>query len=211
MNKTLLAIIAASVFCIFLIGVAVYYSSTGSNTSPQPGTVRTSSEGLAGLLTTSGLWSANTEQLGNRLDQIGLPRLSAEGTALHIHQHLDIVIEGKQVPVPTNIGISQSPTFISDIHVHDDSSIIHVESPSVRDFYLGQFFDVWGVNFSATAIGGYTTTGDKQLAVYSNGAKVTGDPRQLKLTPHQEIVIVYGTPDQVPTTIPSQYQFPSGD
>jgi hypothetical protein len=32
----------------------------------------------------------------------------------------------------------------SPLHTHDTSGIIHVESPTVRSFTLGEFVDLWG-------------------------------------------------------------------
>jgi hypothetical protein len=164
-------------------------------------------DGLPGLLTGPPPWSNNTDKLAERLRAIGLPQLSAEGSALHIHQHLDIYVNGQKVAVPQDIGIPSSQNYISPIHVHDTSGVIHVESPTVQTFYLGQVFDIWGVRFTTTELGGYTATSEKPLAVYVNGAKYTGDPRQIKLASHQEIAVVYG---DAPSTIPSTYQFPSG-
>lgn len=140
-----------------------------------------------------------------------MPALSAEGTTLHIHQHLDIFINGKQVSVPAGIGINQAAGSIADIHVHDSTGVIHVESPTVRTFTLGQFFDIWGVRFTKNAIGGYATSEEATLKVYSNGKLYEGDPRQLPLKAHQEIVIVYGTDQEAPQTIPSSYVFPAGE
>jgi len=49
---------------------------------------------LPGVLTGPAPWPANTEDLEARLSAIGLPALSAEGTELHIHQHLDLYVNG---------------------------------------------------------------------------------------------------------------------
>lgn len=166
--------------------------------------------GLQGLQTGNAPWIAEIEHLASRLAADGLPALSAEGTALHIHQHLDLFIDGAPVEVPANIGISQAAGFISPIHVHDTSGIIHVESPTIQDFSLGQFFDVWGLKFTKDCIGGYCANDTKTLKVYSNGNLVEGDPRKLVLAPHQEIAIIYGTAEEAPTTTPSAYTFPSG-
>jgi hypothetical protein len=61
---------------------------------------------LPGLQTGPAPWSANTADLAARLKAIGLPPLSPfEGTAVHIHQHLDLYVDGRRVPVPALIGI----------------------------------------------------------------------------------------------------------
>jgi hypothetical protein len=167
---------------------------------------------LPGILTGRPPWPANTEALRARLQAIGLPALSSEGTALHIHQHLDLYVAGKKVTIPTGIGIGQTASGVlySPIHTHDTSGIIHVESPTVRPFTLGEVFDVWGVRFTPACLGGDCNNGDAQLRIYVNGHLATGDPAAIRLTSHEEIVVTYGTHAQLPSPIPSGYTFPIG-
>ncbi len=80
----------------------------------------------------------------------------------------------------------------------------------MQKYYLDQFFDIWGVVFSSTAIGGYSADATNALTVYVNGTPHNGDPRELELTEREEIVIVFGTPSEVPSPIPSTYAFPLG-
>ena len=167
----------------------------------------TTSGSLPGIQTSGAPWQPELAHLRERLIARGLPALAVEGSALHIHQHLDLNINGSRVPVPAEIGINQTEGFISPIHVHDASGIIHVESPTIREFTLGQFFDIWGVRFSSSCVGGYCSDGTNSLKVYSNGTLVSGDPRNLVLTSHQEIMVAYGT--STPTII-SNYTFPAG-
>jgi hypothetical protein len=146
-----------------------------------------------------------------RLSAIGLPALPAESFTLHIHQHLDLYVNGTKQVVPAQIGIITSPQVVfSPLHTHDTSGIIHVESPTVRSFTLGEFFDVWGVRFTPTCIGGYCTQGDKALRVYVDGQLATRDPTTLELFAHEEIVVTYGTEAELPDPIPSSYTFPPG-
>ncbi|HVW71544.1 MAG TPA: hypothetical protein VHB93_00115, partial [Candidatus Paceibacterota bacterium] len=100
--------------------------------------------------------------------------------------------------------------FISPIHVHDDTNIIHVESPYTATFTLGEFFDIWGVRFTQDCVGGYCASGSDALKVFVNGAPYSGDPRTLALDAHQEIVIAFGTDAEIPSPIPSTYTFPAG-
>ncbi|MGH9178869.1 MAG: hypothetical protein ACRD0N_10000 [Acidimicrobiales bacterium] len=44
--------------------------------------------------------------MGERLDELGLPRLTQEGQALDIHVQLSIEVEGTAVKVPTSIGLN---------------------------------------------------------------------------------------------------------
>jgi len=77
-------------------------------------------------------WPANTDGLRSRLRALGLPALGREGTALHIHAHLDVFVHGRRIAVPAGIGIG--PDFISPLHTHDTSGVVHVESPDVRTY-----------------------------------------------------------------------------
>jgi hypothetical protein len=136
--------------------------------------------------------------------------LTGEGQAEHIHEHLDLYIDGHQVLVPAGIGIDQPAGLLSPIHTHDATGIIHVESPVVRDFTLGQFFDVWGVRFDATCVGSTCFGNGRTLSVFLNGEPYAGDPRALVLAAHQEIVVAIGAPGQLPNPIPAAYVFPAG-
>ncbi len=170
--------------------------------------VVTNPDALPGIQTGMGPWEAEIPNLLARLKAINLPALPTEGNVLHIHQHLDLIINGKPVAIPTHIGVNEAANFISPLHTHDLSGIIHVESDVVRDFTLGELFDVWGVELTNDCIGGYCNTGSSTIKIFSNGEPYTGNPRDLVLTQHQEIVFVYGT--STPVTIPSSYTFPAG-
>lgn len=60
------------------------------------------------------------------------------------HNHTKLVIKNQTqtVAVPSNIGIIPNECIFW-LHTHDDSGIIHVESPSETSFSLGQFLQVW--------------------------------------------------------------------
>ena len=162
-------------------------------------------------MTSKAPWSANNRALLHaRLDKIGIPALKAEGQRLHTHQHLDIVIRGRGYPIPAGIGIDFGERFISPLHTHDFSGITHVESPTIRKFTLGQFFDVWGLRFSANCLGGYCAKGNERVWVFVNGKRWLGNPRQIALRAHEEIVVAYGTLASIPKPIPSFFPFPPG-
>lgn len=201
MNKNIKLIIEALVIMVFIFFLLGSHT-TKSNINP---------DNLSGIQTGNAPWPVELDHLRDRLSAIGLPALSQEGTVLHIHQHLDIFIEGKPISVPAGIGINNMAGFISPIHTHDDAAIIHVESPTMQTFTLGQFFDIWGVRFTGQCIGGYCNQGDKTLKVFVNGSLSNNDPRQIELQQHQEIVVAYGTSKDLANPIPSTYIFPSDD
>jgi len=193
-------------------GTTASTASTATTASgPELGPPFGSMDHLPGILTTSPPWSANTDELQQRLRAIGLPALTVEGQVVHIHQHLDIFVDGKPVKVADDIGIDPSGGFISPLHTHlQTQGVLHVESPTEQNFSLGQFFAVWGVRLDGKCIGGKCVGDGKQLRVWVDGKPVSGDPTRIVLAPHQEIVIAYGTPKQMPDPVPSSYDFPAG-
>jgi hypothetical protein len=144
---------------------------------------------LTGELTHGPPWPRNVPELRERLAELHLPALAYEGTVLHIHQHLDVFDNGRRVIVPAGIGIGD--TFISPLHTHDTSGVMHVESPTIRPFTLAEFFGVWGAPLA-------------HAKVYVDGKRsIPG----VRLEPHQEIAVVFG---RAPRRIPSSYDFPFG-
>jgi hypothetical protein len=158
---------------------------------------------VAHLQETPPPWPSESGLLPQRLRPSGLDALTMEGTALHHHEHLDLYVNGRSVVVPALVGIDQQAGFLTELHTHDASGIIHVESPVQRSFTLGQFFCEWGVKLSATCLGPYRGT----LSWWVNGVRRHGNPAQLTLRQHQEIVIAAGSP---PTRVPGSFNFPTG-
>lgn len=187
-------------------------ATTAASGGPQLGPVFPDMASLPGALKTPPPWPRNEAMLQLRLREIGLDPLTEEGQVVHIHQHLDIFVEGKPVAVPGDIGIGPQSAFISDLHTHASypPGIIHVESPTQRDFTLGQFFAVWGVPLSASCIGSLCEKGAKSLSVFVNGKPVTADPTRIILAERQEIVLAYGTEAQLPDPVPATYDWPEG-
>ena len=179
-----------------------------------PGPGASTQKTLPGLMIGNAPWPANNgSTLRARLKEIGLHALAAEGLKLHIHVHLDIVINGAVLNgLPALIGINIPARFITELHTHDTTGIVHVESPTIRKFTLGEFFDVWGLRFSSKCLGGYCATGKKHIWVWVNAKRVLTDPTKIVLRAHQEIVVAYGNAAsiKVPGPIPASYPFPAG-
>jgi hypothetical protein len=187
------------------IGIVVVVVALATN---RPASAPTGT--VPGIQTGAPPWSPDNVNLRVRLEADGLQVLTAEGQVQHTHQHLDLFVDGQRVAIPPDIGIDRVNLILSPIHTHDATGIIHVESPIVREFTLGEFFDVWGVRFDAHCIGGVCDGSGRVLSVYRNGQPVTGDPRSIVLDAHEEIVVAIGTSTQLPSPIPSSYGFPAG-
>ena len=200
----MLAVAIAAVGVIAAVAAAVVALGGGGGNNSSSPSVPQNNE-LVGLQTGPAPWNPGLDTLPDRLKPLGLNDLTNEGQVIHIHQHLDIFVNGKHELVPAGIGIYDGQ-FLTELHTHDASGIMHVESPTKREFDLGQFFGVWGVRLDSDCVGGYCR-GVTPWTVYVNGTPYTGDPAALVLKRHQEIAFVIGTP---PKKIPSSYKFPPG-
>ncbi|MET9869732.1 hypothetical protein ABZZ16_26900, partial [Streptomyces sp. NPDC006386] len=136
----------------------------------------------------------------------GLPMLGGEGMVEHIHVHLDVIVDGKPVEVPANIGVDVPVQQMSPLHTHEANGVIHVESPVKAAFSLGQFMTEWDVALTQESIGGLKAEGGTSLRPYINGKPHTGNPAALEFDDHDEIAIVYGPADQK-VDVPSSYDW----
>jgi hypothetical protein len=193
---------------VIVVAVAIAGTAVALNqkSSPSPGS---SPAALVGMQHTEAPWTSGVTGLRERLDAIGLPALSQEALAFHIHMLLQVYVNGETTPVPQGVGINNvgppSDQFITVLHTHDATGVIHVESPTQTNYTLGEFFNVWGVPFSASQLGAYSNSGDNQIRVFLNGRPYAGDPTGLVLKQHEDIVVTYGTEKQLPKPIPSTY------
>jgi len=142
----------------------------------------------------------------------------------HIHSHLSIFLNGRQLAIPSAIGI-KNPRFETSVkypdgfaiygdcvyllHTHDTSGRLHVEAPEVRTFTLGEVFRIWGKPLTRENIAGIV---DGPVVIYikdSNGLRrYDGDPAAIPLASKKEITIQIGS--QIPI-IPTYQWFGEPD
>ena len=157
--------------------------ATGSDSSRSPHVQFTPNSGSA----PKGAWPAPTD-VAQRVAAAGLD-LGPMGMAEHYHPQLRVVVKGVEVVVPANIGVDPRTGAMSSLHTHEPDGTLHVEAKQAgQRFTLGQFFTEWGVPLSRTSLGG-VTAGRGGVQVTNNGQPVSGDPRQLRLQPEQQIVV----------------------
>jgi hypothetical protein len=190
--------IAIAAIAVVLVLVLRDNGSSGSGKTSANAPVA-SWNSLPGVTKKKAPWAPEYANLSERLEPLGLNALSQEQLAFHIHQHLDIFVDGKRVPggVPPFIGINDD-SYITELHTHSTDGIVHVESARKLDFTLGQFFAEWGVFLNRRCVGAYCNG----LKWYVNGVRQTGNPQKLVLKDHQEIAIVVGKP---PKKIPATF------
>jgi hypothetical protein len=147
--------------------------------------------------------NASSGGQGETIDGVGC----ATSDALHIHNHLSIFLNGVQLAVPSHVGVV--PNCDYDLHTHDRSGVVHVESSQVgTKFTLGQVFSVWGMPLANDNVAGLADP-SAPIVVYINdnfgtsqtGPRIyAGDLRAIELGPQREITIQIGSPiSELPT------------
>lgn len=146
----------------------------------------------------------------------GIEAGSMEQMLFHIHAHLAIYVRGQQKLVPYGIGIvppyklqnTAGGTFVSGgskfywLHTHDETGLIHIESPQQRIFTLGNLFDIWHQPLSPLQVG----PDAGQVAAMVNNHPVGGDPRAIPLGAHDVIQLNVDSAEPF-----HPYTFPNGE
>ena len=128
---------------------------------------------------------------------------ASEQVGYHIHAHLAVYVNGGSRQIPYGIGVAtpavnqtpqgpfaQATRCYYWLHTHASDGVIHVESPTQRQYTLGDFFDIWRQPLSATAVGPATGT----VTASVNGVARSGDPRSIILSEHEDIQLDVGAP-----------------
>lgn len=147
----------------------------------------------------------------DRIRTAGLSTSAMTPGGAHFHPHLDIRVNRKSVPVAANIGVDAAAGTMSELHTHDASGIVHIESAAKDDRYvLGQLFSEWNVRLDRTHLGGLTADSSRSLVAYVDGKRFDGDPARIELLAHRQIALLFGSRDQQ-VNPPSTYSFPAGE
>jgi hypothetical protein len=136
---------------------------------------------------------------GGVVDGIGA---GGEQVAFHIHAHLAVFVNGRRRTIPYGIGVvpplrleaTTDGPFVADgaafywLHTHDTSGVIHVESPVLRSYTLGEFFDIWGEPLGKTQVG----PDRGPVTALVDGTPFGGDPRDIPLGRHAVLQLDVG-------------------
>ena len=146
------------------------------------------------------------------------PTMSQSG--YHIHFYFGVVVNGVHYATADGIGIPGAPTSdpgglidsgtcFYNIHTHDASGIVHVETGyqfaySTVIFYLGDLLRIWGQNISSTSFAEFKGPVTVYYAPYQvvigrsfysgTYSKWTADPHTIPLRTHSAIWVEIGTP-----------------
>jgi len=112
-------------------------------------------------------------------------------TGLHYHPHLSITVNGEKVVIPNNVGLGVTH---NPIHTHDEGDgVIHLEfegKVKKEDTQLGDFFTVWGKEWTATSFMGLPIDDNHTLTMKVNGTPST-EYGNLLMQDKQEITLDY--------------------
>ncbi|SHG73484.1 hypothetical protein [Massilia sp. CF038] len=125
----------------------------------------------------------------------------------HKHALISIYKNGKRLGFPDGIGRVHAGCYHAyEMHTHDVTGIIHMEADVPKQFKLGQWFSLWQQPLSRNGAAGLA--GPVRFYIIENGSikRYDGDPVQIPLLPHREVLIISGT---TMTTVP-KYQWPPG-
>jgi hypothetical protein len=109
----------------------------------------------------------------------------------HVHAHVAIYKDGQMLAFPAQVGITSACDY--ETHTHDNTGIIHMETPNLKTFTLGKFFDLWGEPLTTTNVAG--AVGPLVVYINDNGdvRRYMGDPRDIVLTSLRDITLQVGT------------------
>jgi hypothetical protein len=145
-------------------------------------------------------WGNNSAVNGGQGEMIdGIPCREMVQT-FHIHVHLTIALNGQLLQIPEFLGmVPATSTFggcFYQIHNHDLSGRVHVESPVPVNYVLGSFFKIWGQPLTRDNVGGITAMPIVFYVTEKDGTTTIfdGDPGTIALTSHRQITIQIGTP-----------------
>jgi len=178
--------VAAVLVAAMIAGIVVVIAGGGNGDSP---------------VSSGDPFAPQYEGLEERRTATGVPTM-AEGGGEHFHPLLEVYVRGERIPVPANIGINptQPPELMAGLHTHDTSGTIHNEAGTGST--LGQFFQVWGVEFSPSRLGPYEASGEETVRMWVDGepSKDFGD---LALADGQQIVVAFGSDAETPSGLGS--------
>jgi hypothetical protein len=126
-----------------------------------------------------------------------------DNLAKHIHSYWNIFINGQLQQIPANTGITPDNTQFHEMHTHDRSGTIHMESKDnpTQQFFVHDFFDVWGQDFTPTRLLDYRVDPAHPIMMLVNGVPNSDMGNyEIQDMDHIDFILLGATLD---TTIPN--------
>jgi hypothetical protein len=149
-------ILSFIVYLVVVLGSAQYYTVYGQNQNQS-----ISKYGINNITKSIG---------GIQCDKI-------EHLVFHNHTKLVVKIQNKTQNIPGGLGIIPN-NCIFWLHTHDESGIIHIESPLNQTYTLGQFLNIWKTFDNSSFINNLSAVSDNNdINIFSNGFAI--DPSSI--------------------------------
>lgn len=138
----------------------------------------------------SALWFLNSRSAQNEEVNFDLMRecINHVNLSLHIHPHLEIIVNGEKQVIPANVGVL--PGCMRPVHTHDQTGTVHIEWKKPRDFALGDFFRVWGETFNQSQILDFQADENHEVIMTVNSQRSEGY-ENLIMRDGDRIAIIY--------------------
>jgi hypothetical protein len=134
----------------------------------------------------------------------GISGAAGKQLAFHTHAHLTVFVAGSPRRIPYGIGIAPpvevEPTprgpFAGGgaaffwLHTYAADGIIHIQSPIVRTYTLGDFFDIWHEPLGPARVG----PARGKVTAFFDGRRYLGSPRGIPVLAHAQIQLDVGRP-----------------
>lgn len=127
--------------------------------------------------------------------------------AWHKHALISIYKDGKRLGFPGGIGREHAGCYHAyEMHTHDVTGIVHMESDLPKNFKLGQWFSLWQLPLSRDNVGGLP--GPVRFYIIDKGVitRYDGNPYDIAMLPNREVLIVTG----FALSVVPKYQWPLG-
>ena len=111
-------------------------------------------------------------------------------SGIHVHPTISIKIKGEEVTIPGRIGLGG---IHRDIHTHEPDNTLHVEKSGTvreRDITVGNFFEIWGEEFSSTSILDNLNGPGGTVKMFVNGEE-NFEFKNYKMNDKDKIEIIY--------------------
>lgn len=131
-----------------------------------------------------------TNETAGGAGEFNLEEIHRVPLARHDHVSLEILVNGRPAVIPEGVGMNPQlwhdhsldkygPSGISPMHTHDTSGTIHIESTVQREYTVGEFLKVMGVDSSTVT---RMTVDGNEVPDFQNHAMNDRERIQLELT-----------------------------
>jgi hypothetical protein len=131
------------------------------------------------------------------------------GSFFHIHAHIAIYVKGKQQTISPDFGHWYDKDCLFWTHAHQDvNGIVHIESPNHLFPTIAQWYKVAQTTLppAGDTVPQITPRNGEQEKVWVDQKPYHGNPMQIHLKAHTNVVIEFGPP----WVTPKPFTFPSG-